>query len=57
MKDKTMLAYTSPSVEVLSFDKEDVICTSPLLAATFHLGEVSWQTTWLEKLQGLEGLE
>lgn len=57
MKDKTMLAYTSPSIEVVSFEKEDVICTSPLLAATFHLGETSWQQTWLEKLQGLEELD
>ncbi len=50
MKDRTKFAYTCPSVEVLSLDKEDVICTSPLLGASFLLGEVSWDSSWLEKL-------
>lgn len=56
MKDRTKFAYSSPSVEIFSLDKEDVICTSPLLGATFFLGETSWQSSWLEKLAGLSSL-
>ncbi len=51
--------YLAPDVKVVEVNETDVIRTSKFIlgSADLFAGEASWKQTWMEKLQGLEGME